>query len=75
MEALRVEIINPMVKDILQRLADLHLITIYKEEKSLTEMKDLIKRVRSKTGDLLTVEEVNSEVEYVRTKRYAKKKA
>ena len=75
MEALRIEILNPKVKDILQGLADLHLISIQEGADTEKELKNLLKRLRSKSDDVLSVEDVNREVEYVRTKRHAKKKA
>ena len=73
MEALRIEILNPKVKDILQRLADLKLISITEEGNAIGEMEYLLKRLRSNTNEVLSVEDINKEVEYVRSKRYAGK--
>ena len=73
MEALRIEILNPKVKDILQRLADLKLISIKEEGNANGEMEYLLKRLRSNSNEVLSVEDINKEVEYVRSKRYAEK--
>jgi hypothetical protein len=73
MEALIIEILNPKVKDILQRLADLKLISIKEEGNAIGEMEYLLKRLRSNTNEVLSLEDINKEVEYVRAKRYAGK--
>jgi hypothetical protein len=51
MEALRIEILNPKVRDILDRLADLHLITISKESDSVPTANDIQEEVRQVRTD------------------------
>jgi hypothetical protein len=75
MEALRVEILNPKVMDILDRLADLRLISISKEDESLTNLRELLKQLRSKSSNVPDLEEIQKEVQQIRAKRYAKKSA
>jgi hypothetical protein len=75
MEALRIEIINPKVKDILKGLADLKLISISNEHDDAGNMKALLKKLRSGAKNAFTVEDINEEVEYVRSQRHARKKA
>ena len=74
MEALRVEILNPKVKTILKQLADLDLIAISKMESPETELKNLLKKFRSKSKEAPTLDEITSEIEIVRAERYAGKK-
>jgi hypothetical protein len=73
MEALRIEILNPKVRDILDRLADLHLITISKESDSASDLKELLQQLRSKSTKVPTSNDIQEEVQQVRTDRYAKK--
>ena len=74
MEALRIEILNPKVKTILKQLADLDLITISKTESPSSELKNLLKKLRLKSEEVPSVEEITKEIEIVRTERHAKKK-
>ena len=73
MEALRIEVLNPKVRDILDRLADLSLISISKEDDSLSELKKLLKQLRQKSSKVPDLEEIQTEVQQTRTKRYARK--
>jgi len=74
MEALRIEILNPKVKIILKRLADLDLIAISRVESPETELKNLLKKFRSKSKEAPTPDEITREIEVVRAERYARKK-
>jgi hypothetical protein len=74
MEALRIEILNPKVKAILKQLADLDLIAISKTESPSTELKNLLKKLRAKSDEAPSLDEITKEVEIVRAERYAKKK-
>lgn len=74
MEALRIEILNPKVKTILKQLADLDLIAISKTESSSVELKNLLKKLRSKSEEVPFLDDITKEIENVRSERYAKKK-
>ena len=71
MDTLRVDILNPKAKKLLQTLADINLISI--QEESNIKFKNLLERLRSKNSDL-TLDEITEEVELVRAARYAEKK-
>jgi len=74
MEALRIEILNPKVKTILKQLADLDLIAISKTESPTLELKNLLKKLRSKSEEVPSLDDIKKEIETVRAERYAKKK-
>lgn len=74
MEALRIEILNPKVRTILKQLADLDLIAISKIERPNTELKNLLKKFRSKSDLAPSLDEITKEVEGIRAERYARKK-
>jgi hypothetical protein len=71
METLRIDILNPKAKSILKDLADLNLIKINKESKK-SDFSALLKKLRSKSKDEITLEEITKEVEQVRKSRYEK---
>jgi len=71
METLRIDILNPKAKSILKDLADLNLIKINKESKK-SDFSELLKKIRSKSKDEITLEEITEEVEQVRKSRYEK---
>lgn len=71
METLRIDILNPKAKSLLSNLADLDLIRI-KSDKSTTDLKDLLIKLRSKSAEAPTLDEITSEVELVRKARYDK---
>lgn len=73
MESLRIEILNPKVKTILKQLADLDLISISKTGDTSVEVKNLLKKLRSKSKEPISLEDITKEVEIVRTARYAQK--
>ena len=70
MESIRIDIINPKAKKLLKDLADLNLIRINKDVKS--EFSNLIKRLRNKSSEGLSLDEITKEVENVRKSRYEK---
>jgi len=74
MEALKIEILNPKVKTILKQLADLNLIAISKTDSPSVELKNLLKKLRLKSKEVPSLEEITKEIEIVRSERYAKKK-
>ena len=70
---IKVEILNPKAKKLLNDLADLNLISI-SEVKEDTFM-EVVKRIRSKSKEnKLPLSEITKEVEKVRSRRYAHKK-
>ncbi len=69
MASINIQILNPKAKKLLQSLVDLRLITI-SEENDNAFLKAL-KSFRSKKTSL-SLEDITSEVEAVRKKRYAK---
>ncbi len=74
MEALRIEILNPKVKTILKQLADLDLIAISKTDSPSIALKNLLKKLRTKSDNAPSLDDITKEVEIVRAERYAKKK-
>ena len=71
MESLRIEIINPKAKQLLQSLADMDLIKI-KKEKTESQFADLLKKLRSQSENTPALDEITKEVESVRKARYEK---
>ena len=70
---IKVEILNPKAKKLINDLADLNLISI-SEVKEDTFM-EVVKRIRSKSKEnKLPLSEITKEVEKVRSSRYAQKK-
>ncbi len=71
METIRIDILNPKAKNLLKDLADLNLIKIKKDSKK-TDFSALLKKLRSKSGDTISLDEITKEVEIVRKSRYEK---
>lgn len=71
METIRIDILNPKAKNLLKSLVDLNLIKINKETEK-TAISTLLKKLRTKSEDEISLEEITKEVEKVRKKRYAK---
>jgi hypothetical protein len=71
METLRIDIVNPKAKKIIEELADLNLISI-RDKDPIKAFQKLISKLRSKT-EKITLDEITKEVELVRAKRYGKK--
>ncbi|MDG3581858.1 hypothetical protein [Galbibacter pacificus] len=70
METIRIDIINPKAK-LLKKLADLNLIKISKE-KYKSDFSTLLKKIRAKSNDEISLDEITKEVEQVRKSRYEK---
>ena len=71
METIRIEIINPKAKGLIKSLADMDLIKI-KKGKIKSEFIDLLDRLREKSDNAPSLEEIAKEVETVRKSRYEK---
>ncbi len=71
METLRIEILNPKAKNLLKDLADLNLIKINKEENK-SDFSLLLKKLRTKSRDEISLDEITKEVEETRKSRYKK---
>jgi hypothetical protein len=71
MEALRIEIINPMALLLIKGMQDLNLIKVSEEPAS--KLKDYLKKTRRNAADAPSLEDITKIVEEVRIKRYAKK--
>jgi len=71
METIRIEIINPKAKSLIKSLADMDLIRIRKG-KIKSEFIDLLERLRAKSDNAPSLEEITKEVEAVRESRYEK---
>ncbi len=69
MESLRIDIINPKAKRLIQDLADMELIRIRKE-KTKSEFSELLEKLRSQSENAPSLEEITKEVESVRASRY-----
>jgi trehalose-6-phosphate synthase len=70
METIRIEILNPKAKSILDGLADLKLISIKKEHKQ-SDFMSLLNDLRRNSDKAPSLEEITLEVESVRSDRYA----
>ena len=70
METLKIEILNPRAKRLLQDLAALNLIRFKDAEDSKTEFKKLLIRLRSSKVPPINLKHITKEVEAVRQKRY-----
>lgn len=71
METIKIEIVNPKARSLIQNLADMDLIRI-KKEKAKSEFVELLDRLRKNSENALSLEEITREVELVRKARYAK---
>lgn len=71
METIKIEIINPKAIKLIKGLADLNLIKINKE-KYKSEFSNLLKRIRAKSNEEISLDEITKEVELVRKSRYEK---
>jgi len=69
MDTLRIDIINPRVKDLLHELADLKLIRI-RDESYIQDLANLLKRLRSKADQAPGDDEITAIVEETRRERY-----
>ena len=71
MESLRIEIVNPKAKRLINSLADMDLIRI-KKEKVKSDFYELLSRLRRHSQEAPSLEEITKEVELVRKSRYEK---
>jgi hypothetical protein len=71
METMRIDIVNPKAKRIIEELADLNLITI-RDKDPVKSFQKLLSKLRSKTTTI-SLDEITKEVELVRAKRHGKK--
>ena len=71
MESIQIDILNPKAKKLLRYLADLNLIKINKTTKK-SEFSSLLKKLRAKSADEISLDEITKEVEQVRKNRYEK---
>ena len=71
METIRIEIINPKAKGLIKSMADMDLIKI-KKGKIKSEFIELLDRLREKSDNAPSLEEITKEVEIVRKSRYEK---
>ncbi len=71
MSTIRIDILNPKAKKLLNELVDLKLIAI--KEPSTSGFAHVLKKLRSKSNTAPTLDEITKEVELVRGRRYAKK--
>ena len=70
METIRIDIINPKAKKLLKDLADLKLIKIKKDVK--TDFSSLLQKLRTKSSESLSLNEITKEAENVRKSCYEK---
>ncbi|MBO3099188.1 hypothetical protein [Gelidibacter pelagius] len=71
METIRIDIINPKAKKLLKNLAGLNLIKINKGNNK-SDLSSLLKKIRAKSNDEISLDEITKEVEEVRKSRYEK---
>lgn len=69
METIKIDILNPKAFKLLQSLAELELIKINKEQSKL-EILNLVSKIRAKSKDEISLEDITQEVEIVRKARY-----
>ena len=70
MESLKIEILNPKARKLLEDLADMNLISINKSDLSLDKLLSTLR-----TEENISLEEITKEVEIVRTERQNEKKS
>lgn len=71
METIQIDIINPKAKKLLRNLADLNLIKINKT-KNKSDFSVLLQKLRAKSADEISLDDITDEVEKVRSSRYEK---
>jgi len=74
MNTMHVEVLNPASITLLEELEKLRLIAIYRNKKvkrQNSDFIDLVQKLRSKSSNLPSFEEITAEVEQQRTKMYA----
>lgn len=68
--SITINILNPKAVKLLKNLAELNLISINSEKKN--GFADVLKKLRSNSSNKPSLEEITTEVEKVRAKRYEK---
>lgn len=71
METIQIDILNPKAKKLLRNLADLNLIKINKT-KNKSDFSALLQKLRAKSTEEISFDEITNEVEQVRKLRYEK---
>lgn len=69
MESIRIDILNPKARKLLEDLEALDLISIKSQTDTKKEFFDLVNRLRSKKADI-SLDEITAEVEAVRKKNF-----
>ena len=69
MESLKIEIVNPKAKRLINNLADMDLIRI-KKEKVNSDFIELLSKLRKHSDNAPTLDDITKEVELVRKSRY-----
>ncbi len=73
MEALKIKILNPKARKIIQGLVDLKLIQITEESDSNQKFRQLLKKLRTYSTESPSLAEITKVVEEARTERYERK--
>jgi len=68
MESLRIDILNPKARKLINELAELNLIKISSDNPK-TDFFKLLQKLRKKDKNVLSLDEISKEVEEVRKKR------
>ena len=71
MERMQIDILNPKAKKLLRSLDEMNLIKINKT-KDKSDFLALIKKIRARSSDEISHDEITNEVEQVRSLRYEK---
>ena len=71
METVQIEILHPKAKSLLKKLSDLDLIKINKVKKP-SDFFNLLEKLRAKSKDKISFEEITEEVEQVRKRKHEK---
>ena len=72
MESIKIDILNPQARKLLEELANLNLIVIRDTVDSNSSFLNLIERIRKNSNESISLEEITREVEAVRKKRHGK---
>ncbi|MEQ8927995.1 MAG: hypothetical protein RLO81_19415 [Fulvivirga sp.] len=71
MDTIRIDILNPKARKLLEDLEALNLISIQKD--NVKSLKQIVARLRDKSEARPSLDEITQEVEKVRSNRYGKK--
>ena len=71
MNTIQIEVLNPASLSLLKELEKLKLISIHKTESTDSDFMDFVHKLRSKSHDLPSLEEITAEVEQQRSEMYA----